>query len=96
MSPAKPEDAINEISDAEMYTFSQVLANGESIADIKEVVEDAKKPKPLDDDTAMAVFIDQVNALSGSQNEKDAEPSEDYSNDVEAHASAPKVKAPAN
>ena len=66
MSPAKPEDAMKDISDEEMYTFSQILATGESVADIKETVADSKKPKPLDEESAMAVFIDQVNVLSGS------------------------------
>ena len=57
-----------------MYQYAELLSSGESIAQIQEEANESKKPKPLDDDAAIAAFIDQVNAASGSNDDPIATP----------------------
>ena len=57
-----------------MYQYAEILSQGESLNDIKNEAEDSKKPKSLDEDGAMAVFIDQVNQASGNDEDPTATP----------------------
>lgn len=52
---AAPEEL--DVDEADIYAYSQVISGGKKIALIKQEAIDSKKPKPINEDQAMALYI---------------------------------------
>lgn len=63
---AHPEELA--VTDQDLYTYSNILSDGESVKEIKQEAEFSMKPKGMDEDTAMNLYladISQANADLG-------------------------------
>lgn len=72
---AHPEDI--DVSAQEMSFYSSVVSDGESVSSLKKDVEDKKKPQQLNEDSAMAVYQNQIGQLGAQEGETvtgDAQP----------------------
>lgn len=58
LSSQSPEE--QQVSDVDMFTYSTLLSDGENISGIKKEAEDSAKPKPLDYDTASALYTNKI------------------------------------
>lgn len=53
-------EKVFEVSQNDIYTYSGIISNEESIADIKEAAINKDIPKPMEDDTAIVEYLNQV------------------------------------
>jgi hypothetical protein len=53
-----PEEKLGDFNQQDIYTYSSIVSNEESISAIKEQADTKKNPKPLDDENAILAFID--------------------------------------
>lgn len=64
---AHPEDI--DVSAQEMSFYSSVVSEGENVSSLKKDVEDKKKPKQLNEESAMAVYQNQIGQLGAQEGE---------------------------
>lgn len=55
---AHPEDV--DVSADEMSLYSSVVSDGDNVSSLKKDVEQKKKPKQLNEDNAMAVYLNDI------------------------------------